>query len=58
MKGYKLPRDKGGRSVPAYPGSIGSGSDSPGGYQKEARANKPSGAGTKVGRPKRNSSVM
>lgn len=49
MKGYKLPRDKGGRSVPGYPGKAGGGSDSPGGYQKESRAHKPSKAGTKTG---------
>jgi len=55
-KGYKLSKDPGGRSVPGYPGKIGSGSDGPSGYQKEARAHKPSSAGTKTG-VKRGSSM-
>ena len=56
-KGYKLSRDKGGRHVPGYPGKVKGGSNQPAGYQKEHRAHRPSGAGTSVGRPKRNSSV-
>ena len=55
--GGHLSRDPGGRHVPAYPGAVKGGSNQPEGYQKEHRANKPSSAGTKIGRPKRNSSV-
>lgn len=53
MKGYKLPRDKGGRSMPGYPKGINSGSETPSGYQKEHRAHRPSGKGTKIGAIKR-----
>lgn len=55
--GGHLSRDEGGRHVPAYPGKAPSGTNQPAGYQKEHRAHKPSSAGTKVGRPGRNSSV-
>ncbi len=57
MKGYKLPRDKHGRSEPGYPGKIPSGSNQPEGYQKEHRAHKPSSAGTKISSIKRRSSM-
>jgi hypothetical protein len=48
-KKASLPRDPEQRSKPAYPQSIEQGSTSPEGYQKEARAHKPSSAGTKLG---------
>lgn len=49
MPKSSLPKDPEQRHKPAYPSRIGQGSTSPEGYQKEARADKPSAAGTKLG---------
>ncbi len=54
MKGYHLPREKGGRPTPGYPKAIDQGSSQPEGYQKENRAHKPSKAGTMIKAIKRN----
>lgn len=51
-----LGRDKYGRNVPGYPAKTSSGSTTPAGYQKEARAHRKSSAGSRT--PTKKSSKM
>jgi len=49
MKESQLPKDQ--TQKPGYPSRIDQGSTSPEGYQREARGDKPSSAGTKLPGP-------